>query len=153
MSDTTTLSSLRDKRSAIAGRIIDLQQELDRLQADLFHVDAVLRLFGLLPEDIPTKGRIPKRSTYFGRNEITRRCYDMLREREIVCANDIAERAMLDKGLDPKADRRQRLDFVKRILVSLHDLRKAGAVEKIGHARNVKWRLILDGQPENDGAA
>lgn len=152
MNDTATLSSLRDKRSAIAGRIIDLQQELDRLQADLFHVDAVLRLFGLLPEEIPTKGRIPKRSTYFGRNEITRRCYDMLRAREIVCANDIAERAMLDKGLDPKADRRQRLDFVKRILVSLHDLRKIGAVEKIGHARNVKWRLILDGEQENDGA-
>ena len=70
----------------MAGRIIDLQGELDRLQADLFHVDAVLRLFGLLPEDIPTKGRVPKRSTYFGRNEITRRCYDMLREREIVSA-------------------------------------------------------------------
>ena len=47
MSDTATLSSLRDKRSAIAGRIIDFQQELARLQADLFHVDAVLRLFGL----------------------------------------------------------------------------------------------------------
>ena len=31
---------------------------------------------------------------------------------------------MRDKGLDPKSDRRQRLDFVKRILVSLHDLRK-----------------------------
>ena len=114
----------------------------------MFHVDAVLRLFGLLPEEIPTKGRIPKRSTYFGRNEITRRCYDMLREREIVCANDIAERAMRDKGLDPKTDRRQRLDFVKRILVSLHDLRKAGAVEKIGHARGVRWRLILDQDAE-----
>jgi len=148
MGDTFLISGLREKRSTIAGLIIDLQRQLDRLQADLFHVDAVLSLYGLLPEDIPTKGRKPKRSTYFGRNEITRRCYDMLREKGKICAVDIAVKAMREKGLDPEADRRQRVDFTKRILVSLHDLRKAGAVEKIGHGRGVRWQLANVQDPD-----
>lgn len=46
---------------------------------------------------------------------------------------------MRDKGLDPEADRKTRADFIKRILVSLHDLRNAGMIEKIGHSRGVKW--------------
>ena len=47
---------------------------------------------------------------------------------------------MLDKGLDP-ADRKMRTDFSRRFLVTLHDLRKAGAVEKIGNGRGVVWGL------------
>ena len=39
----------------MAGRMVDLRRELDRLQADLVHVDGVLRLYGLVPEEIPTK--------------------------------------------------------------------------------------------------
>ena|SRR6266446_5388655 len=40
---------------------------------------------------------------------------------------------MREKGLDPDADRKQRTDFTRPILVSLHDLRRAGTVEKIGN--------------------
>ena len=142
MGDTFIISGLKEKRSAVAGQIVDLQRDLDRLQADLFHIDQVLRLYGLDPEEIPTKGRMPKRSAYFGRNEITRRCYDLLREKGSIRADDVTVRAMREKGLDPEADRKQRADFTRRILVSLHDLRKNGTVEKIGHGRGVSWRLI-----------
>lgn len=142
MGDTFIISGLKEKRSAIAGQIVDLQRELDRLQADLFHIDQVLRLYGLDPEEIPTKGRMPKRSAYFGRNEITRRCYDMLREKGSIRADDVTVRAMSEKGLDPESDRKLRADFTRRILVSLHDLRKNGTIEKIGHGRGVRWRLI-----------
>jgi len=114
---------------------------VDRLQADLFHLDAVLKMYGLEPDEIPTKGRMPKRSTFFGRAEITRRCYDLLRERGIIRAEDVAVKAMQEKGLDPVENRKQKIDFTRRILVSLHDLRKAGTIEKIGEKRNVKWRL------------
>jgi hypothetical protein len=38
----------------------------------------------------------------------------------------------------PEADRKQRTDFTRRILVSLHDLRRAGTVEKVGAGRGVK---------------
>lgn len=50
-------------------------------------------------------------------------------------------KAMREKGLDPEADRKQRKDFTRRILVTLHDMKKAGTVEKIGAARNVRWKL------------
>lgn len=138
--DTFVISGLRERRSAVAGRIVDMRREIDKLQADLLHLDAVLRLYGLEPAEIPNKGRMPVRSAYFGRNEISRRCRDMLRECGTVKADEIAVRAMREKGLDPEADRKTRSDFIRRILVSLHDLRKANMIEKIGHGRGVVWQ-------------
>jgi hypothetical protein len=38
------ISALREKRSDVAPEIVDLPRQIDRLQADLFHIDAVLRL-------------------------------------------------------------------------------------------------------------
>lgn len=141
MGDTFVVSGLREKRSAVAGQIVDTRRLLDKLQADLFHIDAVLKLYGLEPEEIPTKGRMPVRSAYFGRNEISRRCRDLLREKGTITATEVAVRAMREKGMDPESDRKLRKDFTRRILVTLHDLRKAGAVEKIGHGRGVVWRI------------
>ena len=139
---TFVISGLREKRSAVAGRIVDMRREIDKLQADLMHLDAVLKLYGLEPAEIPNKGRMPVRSAYFGRNEISRRCRDMLREKGTVKADDVAVLAMREKGLDPEADRKTRSDFIRRILVSLHDLRKAGMIEKVGHGRGVVWRAV-----------
>ena len=51
--DTFVISGLKEQRSAVAGRIIDLRREIDKLQADLVHIDAVLRLYDVEPEDIP----------------------------------------------------------------------------------------------------
>jgi hypothetical protein len=137
----SAIAALKRKRSELAGQIVDLRRQLDKLQADIFHVDMVLRLYGEDPQDIPTKGRMPVRSAFFARNEITRRCYDLLREKGTITADDVTVRAMREKGLDPEADREQRTDFTRRILVSLHDLRRAGTVEKIGNGRGVKWKL------------
>ena len=72
---------------------------------------------------------------------MSRRCRDALRDHGTVKADDIAVQAMRDKGLDPDKDRKLRSDFIRRILVSLHDLRKAGEIEKIGHGRGVVWQL------------
>ncbi len=139
MGDTFLISGLREKRSAVAGRIVDLRREADRLQADLVHIDGVLRLYGLEPAEIPTKGRMPVRSAYFGRNEISRRCRDLIREKGTIRADDVSVQAMKDKGMDPEADRKTRSGFTRRILVSLHDLRKAGMIENIGEGRGVRW--------------
>lgn len=141
MGDAFIISGLREKRSAIAGQIVELRRQLDRLQADLFHVDAMLRLYDVEPSEIPTKGRVPVRSAYFGRNEITRRIYDALRERGAVTAVEVAAQAMRDKGLDPEADTKLRINFAQRILTSLHDLQKKGTIERIGAGRGVRWRL------------
>ena len=79
--NTFVISGLRERRSAVAGRIVDMRREIDKLQADLLHLDAVLKLYGLEPAEISNKGRMPVRSAYFGRDEISRRCRDMLREK------------------------------------------------------------------------
>ena len=141
------VNALRELRSAMAGRAVDLRRELDRLHADLVHVDAVLRLYGLEPAEIPTKGRMPVRSTYFGRNELSRRCRDALREKGSIRADDVTVLAMRDKGLDPE-NRKLRADFTRRILVSLHDLMKAGTVQKVGHGRGVRWNIISQAKEE-----
>src|ERR1700733_9038809 len=99
--DTFIISGLKEKRSTVAGRIVELRRELDRLQGDLTAIDAVLRLYDVEPSEIPTKGRVPVRSAYFGRNEITRRCRDLMRERGTIKADDVTVLAMQDKGLDP----------------------------------------------------
>lgn len=142
MGDTYIISGLQARRSAVTGQIADLYKQLDKLQADLVHIDGVLALYGLEPSEIPTKGRMPARSTYFGRNEISRRCRDMLREKGLIRADDIAVQAMLDKRLDPEKNRKVRTDFNRRILVTLHDMRKADMIEKVGHGRGVRWRAI-----------
>jgi hypothetical protein len=68
MADTFVISGLRERRAAMARQIVDMQQQLDRLHGDLFHIDAVLRLFDVEPGDIPMKGRVSIRSAYFSRN-------------------------------------------------------------------------------------
>jgi len=139
MGDTFVISGLKEKRSALAGRIVDLRREIKDLQGQLEHVDAVLRLYGLEPAEIPNKGRMPVRSVYFARTELSQRCRDMLRDKGAIRADAVAVQAMLDKGMDPEKDRKIRTDFNKRILVTLHDMQKAGYVEKIGHGAGVKW--------------
>ena len=142
MGDTFIISGLREKRSSVAGRVIDLRREADQLEADLFHIDAVLRLYEVEPAAIPTKGRVPKRSPYFLRTEITRRLYGALRTDDSVSAVEIAAQAMRDKGLDPETDPKLRTNFAQRFLTSLHDLRKSGRVERIGAGKGTRWRPV-----------
>jgi len=141
MSNTFVKSGLREKRADMARQIVEARAQIDKLQAYLFHLDYVLRLFGEDPGDIPLQGRLGKLSPYFGRAELSRRCRDALREHGTVKADDIAVQAMRDKGLDPDRDRKLRSDFIRRILVSLHDLRDSNEIEKVGHGRGVVWRL------------
>ena len=143
MSDGNTfvISGLKEQRSKKAGRMVDLRRELDKLQADLMHVDAVLRLYDVEPAEIPTKGRMPIRSAYFARNEISRRCRDLLRQKGSIRADEVAVIAMREKGHDPEKERKLRTDFCRRILVTLHDMMKAGYVERVGHGRGVRWNL------------
>jgi hypothetical protein len=140
MGDAFIISGLREKRSSVAGRIVELRREADRLEADLFHIDAVLRLYDVEPGEIPTKGRVPVRSAYFNRKEVTQRIYDALRLHGTVASAEIANQAMLDKGLDPVGNKKLRTLFAQRFLTSFHDLLKTGRVERIGTGSGVRWR-------------
>ena len=49
---------------------------------------------------------------------------------------------MRDKHMDPVTDLKMRRDFTRRILITLHDPRKAGHIEKVGHGKGVRWQAV-----------
>jgi len=147
MGDSFILSGLLRKHAEILGIIADLERRLDQHQANLIHVDAVLRLLEpeIELEHIPARHRPPKRSPYFGRGEITRTCLEVFRDANgdgWLSADEIAVVAMTRKGLDPGKDHRLRTDFVRRILQTLDSLeRRYGRVIKSGHGKGIRWKL------------
>src|SRR5260370_28269406 len=87
------VNALRNKRAAICGEIEMHMHQIDRLRAELVHLDATMRLFDpdTNPEDIFAKRRFPMRTEYFARGEVTRIIYDLIRERREITAHEAAE--------------------------------------------------------------
>jgi hypothetical protein len=136
------VNALRNKRAEIAGMIAMYEREVDRLRAELVHVDATLRLFdpGTDPADIAALRRFPRRTEYFARGEVTKRVYDALRAAPEIRAQDIADQAMRDKGM-PETDRAQRREFVNRFLNVMGDMKRRGKLVKIGRAPKVRFKI------------
>src|ERR1700733_5100959 len=101
-----TANALITKRADILFEISQAEKHIDRLRAELVHVNAVLRMFkpDADLETLPTRFRRPTRSPYFGHGEITHRVYDALRELGTITSIDVAVAAMRAKALDPDAD-------------------------------------------------
>jgi hypothetical protein len=139
------VSALIAKRAELAGIIAELERQRDQYRADLTHIDGALRLFGspIDPESIRPKRRY-RRTRYFGRNELSRLCLDVLREAadEPILADEIAGRVMSIKGFDAgdaalwAAIRVQ----VGSVLKALH---RRGVAESIGRGRGARWKLAL----------
>jgi hypothetical protein len=104
------------------------------LQAELVHLDAVLRLFrpDFKAEGLPVRHRRPTQSPHFARGELTKRIFDALRINGAVTSFEVAAQAMRDKGLDPDNDKPTRTDFVRRVGLALGDMHRKGKVENIG---------------------
>jgi hypothetical protein len=77
----TLLSALRAKRAEIAGHIHDIEKKLARYRVSLASIDATIRVFSpeLDPDAIPPK-RTYRRTRYFSKGELSRRCLDVLRK-------------------------------------------------------------------------
>src|SRR5439155_15670602 len=109
-----TANALTRKRGELLFEIGKREREIERLQTDLVHLDAVLRMFrpDFKAEGLPVRHRRPTKSPYFRRGELSQRIYDAMRERGEISSLDVAAQAMLDKGLDPDHDPVTRTDFV-----------------------------------------
>jgi hypothetical protein len=71
--------------------------------------------------------------------EITRRCREALRDADgPISAEDIARKAMTDKGLDPE-DGKIRSDMIRRLLYALHRLVEEGTVQRHGQGLGARW--------------
>jgi hypothetical protein len=136
------VGALVAKRAKMAGEIEMHQREIDRLRAELVHLDATLRLFDpyAVPDDILPKRTWPRRTDYFARGELTRLVFEAIRDNGTTSAGELAAAAMAARSI-PESDGATRRDFVSRFINTLHDLLRRGTVEKIGRGHGVRWRL------------
>src|SRR4051794_3867870 len=92
-------SALCEQRSRAKSKLHS--REIDRLRAELVHLDATMQLFDpeTDPSDVPALRRYPRRTEWFARGEVTQRIYEAFREQEIIWPRQIAKRAMIEKGI------------------------------------------------------
>jgi hypothetical protein len=144
MGNSYAISALSDKRAEIAGKILDLERQLRVHRSELMHIDAAICLLDpdIRPQSIRSKAPMADRSGHFAMGEISKRCYDALRTGgELgVSPDEIAVKAMADKGLDP-ADEAMRRDFMRRFHWALARIQGQDKADKIGHGKGVRWRL------------
>ena len=116
MSEFHVVSALVQKRSEISGQIGELEKQINRHQADLVHIDAVLRMYGKAdPEAIRVKD-ISRRSDWFRPGECRNLIYDVLRHPEApVPTRTIAEPFMLAKDYRPERHAGGGADQAKRV--------------------------------------
>lgn len=122
------LHALVRKRAELAGRIEHNQLELRRLIGELDHIDATIRIFDPAIDigQIRSKPVPPRHAAFKG--EVTRLVLNMLRESSSpVTSRQIAERLMLERGLDPE-DRELSVVMVKRVCACLRKHRLAGTI-------------------------
>lgn len=140
MAEAHVIVALCDKRSALAGVVNRLEQELVEHRTNLAHLDATMRLFDpdIRPEKIRPR-RLRERNAWFRPGECLRLIYDVLREApKPLTTRELAERIMDAKAI-LTADDRQRALIQKTILGSLN--RAKQTIERSATAGVVKWRV------------
>jgi hypothetical protein len=137
------VSRLIVKRAELAGIVAKLQRQIDQYQADLTHLDGVLRILAteLDPETIRPK-RVYRRTRYFARNELSRLCLNVFRLAggTPLSTDEITTRAMMAKGFDPN-DAILRASIRDQVGSIVKRLRRERMIESVGFGRASKWRL------------
>ena len=143
MAHIVVIAGLTERASEIRGQIAVLEGQIAKHRADLAHVMATLRLFDPTAAEKRVRVKRPARprATYFATGEIARRCRNALRDADgPISADDIAFKAMREKGLDP-ADGALRADMSRRLLWALHKLGKDGKAKRLGGGASARWAL------------
>ncbi|EWY39303.1 hypothetical protein N825_07990 [Skermanella stibiiresistens SB22] len=130
------VSALVEKRSELAGQIAEMEKRIARHQADLIHIDAVLRMYGKDdPETIKPKD-IGRRSDWFRPRECARLIQDILRDAPgPVLTRDVALRIMEAKGIDQGDP--QVVNTLKRSVLGA--LKRMRDLEKVSMDGAVGW--------------
>jgi len=134
------LSALKEKRSTLAGEILDYEKKVARRRGQLTHIDAVIKImdpaFDL--DSLPVK-HISTRPKMFGRGEITRVVYDILRTASgPLTVPEITDAAMPALGKDET----QRMPISRQIRNKLnYHMTNRQTVKRDGEGRNARWSL------------
>src|SRR4051794_10177107 len=117
------VNALRNMRSRIAGEIEMHSREIDRLRAELVHLDATMQLFDpeTEPSDIPALRRYPRRTEWFARGKVTQRAYEAFCTQAVIWPREIAKQAMAEKGIS-ETDKKILKDIVARFTNVVYDL-------------------------------
>ena len=142
MAEPHVLSTLKAKRTEIAGLIEHHQQAINQARADLLHIDATLRIFGYAedPGTIPAKRSVT--ANLFGRGELQRTIFDLLRSAPdgMTCA--ALSEAIIEREGWQAGDRVLRMSLANKVggVLLKQSRRGAVAAEKPDGWENV-WRL------------
>lgn len=134
-------SALIRKRAEVSGEIEALRTRMARLQADLAHLDAVIRIMDPAAEPEAIRPKVPRnRCEWFGRGELFRLAMDALRTApEPLSAMEIARTVVARKGLEDAGP------FVLRRVTGMVDAmlrRREGLAERIVYGRRkVGWKV------------
>ena len=139
-----TLTELFDKRSELAGEIVQAEKRAKELRADLAHIEATIRILrpGIdMPKVVPK--RIEYRPRYFRRGALTRLCHDYIREHagEAITVADIVPLATGDRVLNSREQEVLRVS----IHTALRKIERRGTIERMASVgRVVRWRLASE---------
>ncbi len=141
MAETHVVSGLVEKRSELAGLVAHHQQEIGRLEVDLQHLDAAIKLFAPEYDLRGIKRKQYRRySRLFKQGECYRLCLDALREVGGTATTiTLAERLMIAKGI--AADQQKTVnDSVNN---SLRYAEQSGVIRRAGKdGTSIVWTLV-----------
>lgn len=141
MAETHVVSGLVEKRSELAGLVAHHQQEIGRLEVDLQHLDAAIKLFAPEYDLRGIKRKQYRRySRLFKQGECYRLCLDALREAGGTATTiTLAERLMTAKGI--AADQQKTVnDSVNN---SLRYAEQSGVIRRAGKdGTSIVWALV-----------
>src|SRR4051794_13435685 len=144
-----TVNALRNMRSKIAGEIEMHSREIDRLRAELVHLDATMQLFDpeTDPSGVPALRRYPRRTEWFARGEVMQRIYEAFREQEVIWPRQIAKRAMAEKAIS-ETDKK-----IARDIITLRECcLRSDPARQAGQDRS-RGRRALETRTERTGFA
>ncbi len=142
MEDKHIAEVLAQKRGAITGLILDLEERLRQAKQDLVHIDASIRIFNPDADFRHISHKRPStRTGMFAHGEIARHCREAMRaSAEPVSAESVAIQIMQVRQFDI-ADAKLRRKVNHSVLISLREMRKARSVEKVGEGLGTLWKL------------
>lgn len=141
MTETHVISALVEKRARLDGEIKARRFQIARLEMEMAHVDAVIRMFkpGYEIDKIATKRSFGKNPAGVPKGAGSRHALSVLREAgEALTANDIAGRVLVKLG---KVDTPEARQMLAASIVSTFSRRKDRAVKYDASTHPGRWTL------------
>lgn len=146
MSESYVISGLVAKRSELSGLIEHYMHEIKRMDVDLHHLDAAIKMFD--PEFDLQSIRVKqhrKKNKYFKQGESARLVLDVLRENGGVMSTEAMALGMLKKKKLDMMDKGVLVFFKKTAITALRYQAANGLVKNTGRAPNgitLLWALV-----------